>query len=262
MSASVVEQSMALSPSVDVIILNLNEIDVVEQSLRRLKREGWNVIVVDNGSDDDSYERLQKYDWITLVRNEKNLGPSVGRNSGLDKSTADYIFLLDGDILYIPGTIKALRRAFPLVLDTGCLGVHNPLDYDGTQRIEDADPVFPENPGKAYKDFDMAWTQYGLFRGDLLRECRFYDEGIFGEPGIGYEDDWLWHDMKKRGYASYYVPNVTYYHERHGGARFLKGRGLPVRSDERYEIFKEYWKSPAWNEKPLHLDWKRDHPGY
>lgn len=258
MSVAAVEKNMALS--CDVLILNLNEIEVVEQSLRRLKKEPWNVIVVDNGSDDDSYERLQKYDWITLVRNEKNLGPSVGRNTGLDKSTAEYVFLLDGDILYIPGTIPHLWDLMPK--DAGCIGVHNPLDYDGTQIKEEADPVFPNDPGKPYKDFDMAWTQYGLFRGDLLRECRFYAEGIFGESGIGYEDDWLWHDMKERGYASYYVPNITYYHERHGGARFLKGKGLPVRSDERYKIFKKHWKSPAWNEKPLHLDWKRDHPGY
>lgn len=249
--------TLKMTTSVDVIVLNLNEIDVVEQSLRRLKREGWNVIVVDNGSDDDSYERLQKYNWITLVRNEKNLGPSVGRNSGLDKSTADYIFLLDGDIQYIPGTIEGLLKLMPQ--DAGCIGVHNPRKYDGTQKLEDADQTWPENPGKPYKDFDMAWTQYGLFRGDLLRECRFYAEGVFGECGIGYEDDWLWHDMKERGYASYYVPDVLYYHEKHGGARFLKAKGLPVRSDERYEIFKKHWKQPVWNEKPLHLDWLRDH---
>ncbi len=243
--------------SVDVIILNLNEIDVVEQSLRRLKKEPWNVIVVDNGSDDDSFVRLQKQHGITLLRNATNNGPSVGRNAGLDVSTADYIFLLDGDIQYIPGTIEGLLKL--MTVYAGCIGVHNPLDYDGTQKLEEADQRWPENPGKPYKDFDMAWTQYGLFRGDLLREIRFYDEGIFGESGIGYEDDWLWHDMKARGYASYYVPNVTYYHERHGGARFLKAKGLPVRSDERYKIFKKHWKQPAWNEKELHLDWKRDH---
>lgn len=247
--------------SVDVIILNLNEIDVVEQSLRRLRKEPWNVIVVDNGSDDDSLERLIKTQDrykkpLFITHTFENRGPSVGRNAGLDDSKAEYIFLLDGDIQYIPGTIDALLKIMPE--DAGCIGVHNPRDYDGTQRLEEADQVWPENPGKPYKDFDMAWTQYGLFRGDLLREIRFYAEGIFGESGIGYEDDWLWHDMKARGYASYYVPNVTYYHERHGGARFLKGKGLPVRSDERYEIFKKNWKQPAWNEKELHLDWKRD----
>lgn len=248
---------MTWTPSIDVLILNLNEIDVVEQSLRRLKREGWNVIVVDNGSDDDSYERLQKYDWITLVRNESNLGPSVGRNSGLDKSTADYVFLLDGDIMYIPGTIPALWSLMPK--DAGCVGVHNPRKYDGARRIEDADPSWPTNPGKLYKDFDMAWTQYGLFRGDLLRECRFYAEGVFGKAGNGLEDDWLWHDMKERGYASYYVPDVWYYHEAHGGARFLKAKGLPTYTEERREIFRKHWEKPLWNEKPLHLDWLRDH---
>jgi glycosyltransferase involved in cell wall biosynthesis len=247
--------------SVSVIILNLNEIDVVEQSLRRLKKEPWNVIVVDNGSDDDSWERLQKYGtWATLVRNVSNKGPSVGRNAGLKMvGKTDFIFLLDGDIQYIPGTIAALSdMLLRSPKEVGCIGVHNPRRYDGTQRLEEADQVWPENPGKMYKDFDMAWTQYGLFRAAMLRDIGFYQDGVFGECGIGYEDDWLWHEMKKRWVSCYYVPDVLYYHERHGGARFLKEKGLPVRSDERYEIFKKHWKQPAWNEKELHLDWKRD----
>lgn len=245
--------------SVDAIILNLNEINVVRESIRRLKKEkDINIIVVDNGSDDESKEVLRGTEGITLVDLHENKGPSVGRNAGLDHSSAEYVFLLDGDILYIPGTIQGLLDIMEDEDYTGCIGVHNPRRYDGTQQRDEAHIRWPQAPGTPYKDFDMAWTQYGLFRGDLLRKLRFYDQGVFGEAGIGYEDDWLWHAMKQAGYDSYYVPDVLYYHERHGGARFLEARGLPVRSDERYEIFKKHWNSKAWNEKVIHQDWEND----
>lgn len=236
---------MTSTPSVDVIILNLNEIDVVRDSIRRLLKEPWNIIVVDNGSDDNSKDVLRGTPGITLVDCAENHGASVGRNAGLDVSTADYVFLLDGDILYIPGTIENLIPLMPE--DAGCLGVHNSQRWDGTGAPEDADLRWPGVVTAPNNDFPMAWTQYGLFRGDLLRTIRFYDEGVFGEAGGGYEDDWLYHEMKERGYESYYVDGVLYYHERHGGQRWLDAKAMKNRNEERKAIFNKRW-GKSWHE--------------
>lgn len=225
--------------NVDVLILNLNEIDVVEQSLRRLKKEGWNVIVVDNGSDDDSFVRLQKQNGISLVRNATNNGPSVGRNTGLEATDKEFVFLLDGDILYIPGTIDAMLRLMPD--DAGCLGVHNTTKWDGTRQIDEADPVWPEKHSQPLSDFPMAWTQYGLFRGEFLRHVRFYEEGVFGEAGNGWEDNFLYLDMLKQDYQSYYIDGVLYYHEAHGGQKWLTEKGVANRNAERKAIFQAAW---------------------
>lgn len=244
--------------STDVLILNLNEINVVMSSIRRLRREGHNIIVVDSGSDDDSKEILGNLDDITFVNLRENKGSSVARNAGLAKTTRDFTFLLDGDILYIPGTIPALEELMEATPDAGCIGIHNPRNYDGVQRREEAMPHWPSHPGKLYADFDMAWTQYGLFRGGLLRRFKFYADGVFGEAGVGYEDDWLWHDMKQAGFTSYYIPGVVYYHEKHGGKRWLEAHNLPVRDDERLAVFERHWQSPPWWKKPVHADWEKD----
>lgn len=240
--------------SVDVVILNLNEINVVSESIYRLKREGFRIIVVDNGSDDDSKDILRATEGIEFIDLPENRGSSVGRNAGIDRTTSNYVFLLDGDILYVPGTIQKLIQHFPA--DAGCLGVHNPNKYDGVQYREQADVRFPEPVG-VFADFPMAWTQYGLFRGDFLREVRFPTEGVFGEAGVGYEDDWLYREMRERGLKSYYVPNVLYYHEKHGGARFLKAKGLPVRDDERLAAFTKRWgQVEFWYTDPtVHQDY-------
>lgn len=241
------------STGCDVIIINLNEIHVVKDSIRRLKKEGHNVIVVDNGSDGDDVKILEKIKGIELVEMKENNGVSVGRNAGLELSTADFIFLLDGDVLYVPGTIKKLIELIPM--NAACLGVHNVVAFDGTMDRNRASVVFPEDPGEVRKDFAMAWTQYGLFRGAFLRRTRFVTEGAFGEAGSGFEDDWLYHEMLAQGLFSYYVSNVLYYHDQHSGVRYLKERKLSLKQEERKAIFKKKWNTETWQERKTEPPW-------
>lgn len=228
-----------MKPSVDILILNLNETDVVLNSIRKLRKEGYNVVVVDNGSDDDQKEPLYKVDGITLVDLPANNGSSCGRNAGLDHCSSDYVFLLDGDILYIPRTIENILKDYPPT--AACVGVHNRVYWNGTQQEDEADIIWPLKPGSLSDDFEMAWTQYGLFKGDFIRKTKFYDKGVYGVAGVGFEDDWLYQDILKAGLKSYYYPNVLYYHEAHGGRRYLEEKGLPVNDFERLDEFIKFW---------------------
>jgi glycosyltransferase involved in cell wall biosynthesis len=239
------------------LIVNLDETDLVLESVERLRDEGdIEVVVVDNGSDDA--ERLADLPDITTVFMGSNQGVSKARNAGLavSSSDADYVFLLDGDILYIPRTIRRLIGIAESLPAFGCVGVHNPRVMNGVQKKSQADPVFPLNSGGVFKDFDMAWTQYGLFNARMLKDLKFVEEGVFGEAGNGYEDDWLWHAMKEKGFVSYYVPDVLYYHEQHGGQRWLDAHGLPNKNEERKAMFIERWgEGSAWYEKERHYDY-------
>lgn len=60
----------------------------------------WEVIAVDDGSRDNSYEILQEYaakDSRFIIETKKNEGPGLTRNRALDKATGDYIVFLDSD---------------------------------------------------------------------------------------------------------------------------------------------------------------------
>lgn len=258
---SVAKNMDYIVPRIDAIILNLNEINVVRDSIRRMKKDGLRIIVVDNGSDDGGKEELQETDGIELVDLKENTGQSRGRNIGLSYSRSEYVLLLDGDILYIPGSAQGMLEEMKKLRGTGCLGLHNPRCWGGTQIRSDADIRWPKNPGKPYNDFDMAWTQYGLFDGKMLRDLGFVTSGAFGEPGVGYEDDWLWHEMARIGKKSYYLPDLVYYHEQHGGKRYLEAHGLPVRDDERKAEFLARWRERPWYDKPLHTEWAKDNQG-
>jgi len=88
--------------NLSVIILNYNNKKVITRCVDTLlqfqKRYQYQIVVVDNGSTDGSYEVLQtEYAGkITLARNQKN-GCSSGRNLGVEKATGDYIVFLDSD---------------------------------------------------------------------------------------------------------------------------------------------------------------------
>lgn len=71
--------------------------------------KNWELIIVDDCSDDGTYESLQKLTddkRIRCFQTEKRGGPAAARNLGLDKATGDYIAFIDGDDLWEPRKLE------------------------------------------------------------------------------------------------------------------------------------------------------------
>ena len=68
----------------------------------------FEVIIVDDGSSDASYEvsmdLSQKYQNIRVFRQE-NKGVSAARNLGIDKAQGEYIMFVDSDDTYVPNAL-------------------------------------------------------------------------------------------------------------------------------------------------------------
>jgi len=109
------EKESKTLPKVAVIILNWNGWkDTIEclESVFRIDYPNYQVIVVDNGSSDDSAEHIRKaYPSVKLIETGKNLGWSGGNNVGIKyafEQEADYILLLNNDVKVEAGTITAM----------------------------------------------------------------------------------------------------------------------------------------------------------
>lgn len=63
------------------------------------------IVVVDDGSSDDSARIAKQYSGIKLIR-QQNLGLSAARNAGLRASTGDYVVFLDADDRLMPNALE------------------------------------------------------------------------------------------------------------------------------------------------------------
>lgn len=93
-------------PFVSIVIPTFNRADAVVsavQSALDQEYEPKEVIVVDDGSADDTLERLAKFRGrIQIVRHASNRGAGAARNTGIAAAAGDYVALLDSDDLWLP----------------------------------------------------------------------------------------------------------------------------------------------------------------
>lgn len=100
---------MNTDKKVSVIIPNYNYAQYVSQAIDSVLDQTYpniEVIVVNNGSTDDSLEILERYGNRIYLVDQENLGQSGARKSGLAKATGDFIAFLDADDIWEPTKIE------------------------------------------------------------------------------------------------------------------------------------------------------------
>jgi len=99
--------------TISVIIVNWNTRDLTLAAVRSVLDQETvatlDVIVVDNGSDDDSVAALRaEFADIRVIETGRNLGFSRGNNVGLARARGEYTLLLNSDAALRPGALQAL----------------------------------------------------------------------------------------------------------------------------------------------------------
>src|SRR3989442_14831209 len=106
-----------MNPLVSVVVTTYNQAPYIHQALQSVFDQtypNFEVIVVDDGSTDDTPTKLGPFmDRIVYVCHE-NQGIAASRNAGIQKAKGEFIALLDGDDLWELGKLAiqvgALRR--------------------------------------------------------------------------------------------------------------------------------------------------------
>lgn len=103
-------------PELSVIIPVYNSGKTINQCLNAVflsDFKEFEVIVVDDCSTDNTVEMAKKYP-CTVIRLEKNSGPSCARNQGAKATSADILFFIDSDVIL---NNDALRETFNFYQD-------------------------------------------------------------------------------------------------------------------------------------------------
>ena len=72
----------------------------------------YELIVVDDGSDDNTPEILGTYGKAITVLQQPNKGVSAARNNGIAEAAGQLIAFLDSDDLWLPGKLTAQVKFF------------------------------------------------------------------------------------------------------------------------------------------------------
>ncbi|MGL4740374.1 MAG: glycosyltransferase family 2 protein [Sarcina sp.] len=161
-------------------------------SLNNLKDKDIELILIDDGSEDESYEISREYlesvEFKHIIIKTENRGQSSARNIGIEKAKGEYILLLDSDD-YISDNLvsvakEASKRSNPEILMYDYQRVNE--DYSLRENPKQKFAFFGSiSPGmdvyEAYKNNDLRiWTSSLIYRTDFIidNNLRFVEEAF------------------------------------------------------------------------------------
>jgi glycosyltransferase involved in cell wall biosynthesis len=120
---------MIHKPSISVIIPTYNRASSIKECLlsllsQTLERYKYEVIVVDDGSTDNSYDVFKKADLPTnfFYTRQENGGPAMARNTGVEHAQGEIILFFDDDVLATPKLLSehiSTHNQYPNVVVLG-----------------------------------------------------------------------------------------------------------------------------------------------
>lgn len=258
--------------TVSVVMPNINGKTILEKNLPKLfeavdnpKNNIIEVIVVDDGSWDDSVEFIQKNykNRIKLIKHTKNRGFSAAVNTGARATKGDLLLLINTDVIPERDFLEALIPHFenPKVFavsthETGYGGAKGSFvdGYIGLSMNKEAK--------KTYPSFYVSGGS-GLFRKSIWQELSGMDERLLSP--FYWEDIDLCFRAAKRGYINLWEPNGKVVHQ-HESTISKFPKKYVARVKERNQLLM-LWKnihSKSMISKHIAAMFKRAfaHPGY
>ena len=111
-------------------------LDEALEALSAQEHQDLEVIVVDDGSDDDTAQIARRHDGVRVIQ-QANAGPSAARNAGIAAAHGDYITFCDADDRFRPTKVSAQVAYLREHPDVGCvLCQHETFFAEGTPRPE------------------------------------------------------------------------------------------------------------------------------
>lgn len=94
---------------ISVIIPTFNRAHRIEKTIASVRSQtfrNWELIIVDDGSTDNTLEVLERLGEGIKVIRQPNSGPSVARNTGAQAATGKYLAFLDSDDEWLPQKLE------------------------------------------------------------------------------------------------------------------------------------------------------------
>lgn len=223
-----------------IVILNWNGIDDTLDCLKSLGKQSYNnhdILVVDNGSNDDSKPKLKEYQSknknINLIFEPNNLGFTGGVNRGIQWAIDNkykYVALFNNDATadkkWLGSLVEQLDDNKKIGIATGLLLLADGKKIDSTgEQYSKWGLPFPRNRGhlaskKPTSEFTFGATGgASLYRVKMLKEIGLFDNDFFAY----YEDTDVSFRAQLAGWKVKYTEKAIAYHKQGETSKKIPG---------------------------------------
>jgi glycosyltransferase involved in cell wall biosynthesis len=196
-----------------VIIPTYNRSARIGHCVEALRRQDcklpFEIIVVDDGSTDDTLQFLARFPEV-LVISQANAGPAAARNRGVRAASGEIVLFTDDDCEPFPNWISEMLRAFGDPEVVGAKGIYRSRQRELIARFvqieyEDRYCLMARQP-----TIDFIDTYSAGFRRDRFIESGGYDTSF---PIACCEDSELSYRMSARGWRMVFVRTAIVWHQ-------------------------------------------------
>lgn len=216
------------NPDVSIVIVSYNAPELLCLTLTSLSSQRlynnatFEVVVVDNHSEDRTQKLLDKLDGVQVIKLNDNAGFGAACNIGAKQSRGALILFLNPDIELMPGCIDAMIKTINQSPTVGCVGGRliwpgGQLQEAGSMLLDDEQITYPyERGGNPFAPEVLYRRESGYVSGALLltrREVFFELQGFDSEFHPAYfEDTDFCIRSWRAGYKVIYEPDATAIH--------------------------------------------------
>jgi len=162
------------------------------------------IIVVNDGSTDDTNSIAEKYDVVYIE--QPNKGLSAARNAGIKAAKTHYVLPLDADDKLHGTMVEKCLKEIPYYDIVSA----NQRQFQNSNALV----VFPERP--THESFLQGNQLHctAIFKKEMWKALGGYDENM----KFGYEDWDFWVRATKHGYSVKTIQDYLFFYRKHGNS--------------------------------------------
>lgn len=183
------------------------------------------VICIDDGSTDGSYDILKKFSKsdvrVVLISHNKSLGVSAARNAGLKIARGEFVTFVDSDDYLFPGSLERMVHLMTPDVDAVVSAVK--CIYDESSSVEQKNQFshYFALRGKVKLSYGHLFQFNQAVFSRLYRRDRIKDLELSFPEGLLWEDNY-WHWIYFSAQPTVYFDSIpAYCYRRHGGGSIM-----------------------------------------
>lgn len=168
--------------------------------------ENWELLLVDDGSKDDSLEKIRESmesgdARIRLIEKQKNEGAARARNTGIEASKGRYVAFLDADDLWMP---DKLEKELAFMKEKQAAFVFTAYEF-GDEDAKRTGKVVNVPPMLTYL---KALSRTVIFTTTVMLDTEKTGRELIRMPEVKSEDTATWWNILKNGFTAYGLNEV------------------------------------------------------